>query len=176
MYIKYIDECGYDWAMRGIGLSYKRKYSRFKAGQIAKKLSHKDGGHNKFLESMQVWLEIKAPLYWWKQFDTYRVGVTKQSESTMHTIMRKPLTQEDFQYPIFTNTLKDLNSAIEWGDFATVNNNLPSGYLQTRIVNTNYKTLRHICQQRKVHKLHEWTYFCDYVQKKLKYSEFIKEL
>ena len=173
MEIKILGEYGYDWALRGIALSYKLNKTRYELYQIADKLAHKDGGHNKFLESIQVYIEINAPLYWWKQFDTYRIGVTKQSESTMHTIMKRRLSQHDFEDPIFKQTLSDLNSAIDYKQFVTVVNNLPDGFLQRRIVCTNYKVLRHIISQRQTHKLYQWGIFCDYMKKNLKQKEWV---
>lgn len=161
MNVTIIEQCGIHSALRGIALSYKLDKSREELLQIALKLCTKDGGHNKFLEAMQVWMEIKAPLYWWKQFDTYRIGVTKQSESTMHTIMRKPLVMRDFAHPINKHTLGHLNYLIQSSNFHGLVNELPDGYLQTRIVNTNYKVLRHIYLQRKTHKLPEWETFLD---------------
>lgn len=175
MEVKILGDYGIVWALYGIGLSYQRDENLTELAHIANKLYNKDGGHNKFLESIQVWLEIKAPLYWWKQFDTYRIGVTKQSESTMHTIMRRKLKQEDFEEPIFDGTLQDLNSAIEWKQFMTVVNNLPCGFLQTRIVNLNYKVIRHIIKQRDAHKLDLWRQFIDYLKNNLKHKEFLGE-
>lgn len=88
-----LNEAGYEEAMVGISLSWASNPGRAK--EIAPKLAHKQGGHNKFLESMMMWLDVDAPRYWWQEFDTYRVGVSKQSESTMHTITKRTLGPGD---------------------------------------------------------------------------------
>jgi len=93
-HIEIVNESGYHAAMLGLSLSYNKSLCAMY--DVAKKLYNKDGGHNKFLESIQIWLDIKMPRYWWQEFDTYRVGVTKQSESTVHTVFKRELTQEDF--------------------------------------------------------------------------------
>ena len=107
-----LHEAGYEWALRGIGKSYGvTDYEQLK--KVAKRLAPKDGGHNKFLESMVVWLDIRAPRYWWQEFDTYRVGTTKQSESTIHTIAKKKLTQEDFEDDILDDAIDFMNDLIK---------------------------------------------------------------
>lgn len=174
MYVAIKEEAGYEQALEGISLSYKLDYDKDELHAVALKLCNKDGGHNKFLESMQVWVRICAPLYWWKQFDTYRIGITKQSESTMHTIMRRHLVQHDFEAPIFEPHLKYLNQLITDQKFSGVINNLPDGYLQTRMVNLNYKTIRHIIKQRSTHKLGEWRILIDAFKYQLHHPEFLE--
>jgi len=127
--------------------------------ETAKKLCCRDEGHNKFLEQMQVWMIIRAPLYWWKQFDTYRVGTSKLSKSTMHTLMKRELTEDDFTENICLDVISCVNVAIYDKNFEEANENLPQSFLQTRMVNTNYKVLRNMIQQRKHHKLPEWEMF-----------------
>ena len=119
MEIRIMKEAGYWEAIEGLSLSYNT--SEVRAIRAAYRLCSKDGGHNKFLESIQVWIDITAPRYWWQQFDTYRIGVTKQSESTMHTLMREPLTDENFEGNISEidgNILVILNDLIKMKDFA----------------------------------------------------------
>lgn len=142
-----------------------------RASKLAEKLAGADGGHNKFLEQIQVWMVIDAPLYWWKQFDTYRIGISKSSESTMFKMWKKGVSQEDFEGPVYECTLKALNDDIKlYNDtqdmevFRRIINNLPDGYLQTRMVNVNVKSLRNIYQQRKNHKLKEWRDFCKFLK------------
>lgn len=152
------------------------------------KLATAGPGHDKFLEQIQYWLCIRAPLFWWKQFDTYRVGVSKSSESTMHRSWKSGLQQSDFEHPIFPETLSRLNTVIS--DFReaqtrgerfvetakslerTIQANLPDAYLQTRLVNVNAKTLRNIYFQRCDHKLIEWHTFCSFLSK-LPHAELI---
>ena len=157
MQVTILNECGYDEALLGLSLSYNQDPELMP--NVARKLCHKDGGHNKFLEAIVVWLDITAPRYWWSQFDTYRVGVTKQSESTMHTILRRPLSQEGFAHPIPWPLLEHLNLLIAEGQLEEVKWNLPESFLQRRIVCANYKSIRNIIIQRENHRLAEWKEF-----------------
>ena len=172
MNVKILEVSGLNYALHGLGLNKKltSDYETWdevpfeikqKLVNISVKLQDMDGGHNKFLESIVVWMDIKAPLYWWKQFDTYRTGITKQSESTMHTLMKRPIVQEDFEDEIPVELLGLLNKLRDDGKFEELNNILPSGYLQRRMVCTNFKTLRNMRMQRKNHKLKQWREFCE---------------
>lgn len=170
---KILKESGYEEALLGLSLSFNANYGRMQ--KRLEKLAPLDGGHNKALESICVWLDITAPRYWWQQFDTYRIGITKQSESTMHTILKRPLCQEDFVEPINEDFLWYLNYWIKKREFNTVKVHLPEGFLQRRIVCTNYKTLRHVYHQRATHRLEEWDQFLDEVLSNLSHPKFIKE-
>ena len=172
MKIHVLREAGYYEALLGLSLSYNRPVEEME--DVALKLCNKDGGHNKFLESIVVWLDITAPRYWWQQFDTYRVGVTKQSESTMHTILKRPLTQDDFEGDISWDTLAHLNLLIEGKELDQVKRELPESFLQRRVVCTNYKALRHMINQRYNHKLIEWRWFCEEMYHRLNRREFIQ--
>ncbi|MGN0416513.1 hypothetical protein [Anaerostipes faecalis] len=152
--------------------------------------------HRKYLRMMQVGLRITAPLYWWKEFDTYKVGVVANSCSTMHKIAAKEFTLEDFS----TEHLKDswgechdcfspldilydvitmLNicredylkskSKDDWWQMIQL---LPSSYNQTRNVMMNYEVLANIYKSRKNHKLDEWRKLCKWIER-LPYSEII---
>ena len=138
-------------------------------GKVAIKLARKNGGHNKFLESICVWIEMKAPRYFWQQVDAYRIGVTKQSQSTMHTVLKNPLYQEDFARNIYVPTIKRLNLLIEKKDFESLKNELPEGFLQERMLCTNYKALYGMYLQRRNHKLEEWQIFCNWMKNNLDY-------
>ena len=182
---------GYDLAVMGMMLSYgKTSFDNFQASgadidRISAKLAPMDGGHNKFLEQIQYWILIQAPLFWWKQADTYRVGVSKSSESTMHKSWKNGLTQEMFEYPVFQDTLDALNDAIrEYGSpivaadrkqflEKVIVNNLPDGYLQTRLLNVNAKCLRNMYFQRREHKLKQWRDFCTWIKSELPYGDLI---
>jgi hypothetical protein len=170
MEVRVIKEAGYFEALIGIGLSYgltseysfnekicSVKYKKLEV--IALNLSPIERGHNKFLESIAVWLDINAPRFWWQEFDTYRVGMTKQSESTIHTLTHNRLEQINFEYRIPDETLQRLNGYIDAKNFVSIKNELPEGFLQRRIICTNYKVLRHIIQQRRKHKLKQWKVF-----------------
>ena len=184
-------EChGYKTSVLGMMLSYgKTSYDNFEAttediDRLAAKLAPMDGGHNKFLEQIQYWILIQAPLFWWKQFDTYRVGVSKSSESTMHKSWKNGLTHDMFETPIFQDTLNNINKFItEYNQDTTstarkaylqecIISNLPDGYLQTRLVNINAKSLRNMYFQRKDHKLSQWREFCTWI-KELPHGDLI---
>ncbi len=173
MQVTVLDEYGYEFALLGLSLSYKQDTERMP--EVARRLAFKGGGHNKFLESIVLWLDITAPRYWWQQFDTYRVGVTKQSESTMHTMTKRPLIQEDFEHPIPAETLAHLNDLVAENDWKTVKWLLPESFLQRRIVCLNYMTLQRMIRQRATHKLEEWRAFIDQVLGQVAHPEFLKE-
>jgi len=158
--VKILKEEGYGEALIGIGLSYGVS-DMVRLKEVANNLAHKDGGENKFLESMCVWLDIDAPRFWWQQFDTYRVGISKQSSSTMHTMMKRELCQGDFEAGIDQSFLDGLNQMIRDKDFGKLKRHLPEGFLQRRIVCTNYKQIRNMFNQRKKHKLREWQMFIE---------------
>lgn len=146
---------------------------------LSMKLIKAGPDHRKHIRLIDAWMEIQAPLYWWKEFDTYRMGVDKISESTMHTIMNEEITQEDFDLSAWD----DREFAREWivnlcdelrlrGEFDRLNQLLPQSYLQTRIVKCSYEALHNMYQARHNHKLSEWRYFCRKLEE-LPYAEFI---
>ena len=165
MKVKVLSEHGYHEAMLGLSLSYGGDLERMP--KRADLLVKKDGGHNKFLEHISVWIDVTAPRYWWQEMDTYRVGISKQSESTMHTLTKRPLTSDDFEGGLYIDSVVDLQEAVSIGDWKTAKRLLPESFLQRRIMATNYKTIRHIYHQRKNHRLEEWQYFLDEVVKGL---------
>lgn len=171
MRVKVLREAGVDEALLGLSLSYGKEPNI----TVANRLAHKQGGHNKFLESIVVWLDITAARYWWQQFDTYRVGTTKQSESTMHTLLRDNLTQEDFEDGIHEGFLDSLNYWRLMKDWVTLKRHLPESFLQRRIVCTNYKVLQNMETQRRSHRLEEWQYFLDELQGQLGAPEWVKK-
>jgi hypothetical protein len=119
-------------------------------------------------------MDINAPRYWWQEFDTYRTGMTKQSQSTMHTILKRPLEQSDFNIDIPFYLLVVLNKFIIEQEFHVLKNLMPEGFLQRRVVCTNYKTLRNIVKQRKDHRLPEWnTVFMNCLKLELSYPEWL---
>jgi hypothetical protein len=136
-----------------------------------------EGGHNKFLESIQVWLLITASRDWWCQFDTYRSGVTKQSASTMHTLSKRRPVPDDFE----SNTpLESIESFQQiWDnnrkDISKLKRALPEGFLQPRMVCTNYKTLRHIYHQRNKHRLDAWAGFINQLMQQLMHPYYISQ-
>lgn len=180
MEIRIIEEAGHLAAVTGMRFSHQTEIplkAIEEAGAVDTKttraLAKQDGGHNKFLESMMVWMDIRAPLYFWKQFDTYRIGVTKQSKSTMHSIMKRDLTHDDFAGELYVDTIELLNYDRERGNFKRLIENLPDSYLQTRRVCLSYKVIRHIIKQRDMHKLGEWHELCHFFKDNLKYPRLL---
>jgi len=173
MKLKILEEHGYESALLGLSLSYNTDPDDMSA--VAAKLRFKGDGHNKFLESIVVWLDITAPRYFWQQFDTYRIGTTKQSESTMHTMTRSRLTQEHFEHPIPEAQLDFLNGLVIESDWERVKWNLPESFLQRRIVCTNYMALQRMIRQRETHRLTEWREFVRMLLEQAQRPELLKE-
>lgn len=143
--------------------------------------------HGKFLRMITVTLDIVAPLYWWKEFDTYKVGTVANSCSTMHKIHAKEFTLDDFSIEHLTMDSEIvLDSVIAYlnakrTDFIETNDKgswwqmiqlLPSSYNQRRTVQLNYAVLKNIYHARRNHKLDEWNLFCGWIER-LPYSELI---
>lgn len=143
-------------------------------GDLAERLVKGGRGHDKFLEFIQYWIVLQAPLKLWKQIDTYGVGVRKLSESTMHCSWKNGLTQEMFSDEINEDHLKWLNKLIyryyneemsveeKEKVFNTITGNLPDAYLQTRLLIINAKCMRNMYLQRKNHKLRDWRVLCEW--------------
>lgn len=174
-----LKEAGYKEAMLGLSLSYGQSWTpddELKAYEVALRLTHKGGGHNKFLESICVWLDVTAPRFFWSEMDTYRVGMTKQSESTMHTLKRDGV--KDSQFEPFPGHLavSAVRDAIYYGEsIDEVKARLPESFLQRRILCTNYATLQRIVKQRAIHKLPQWREFCQDVVKQIKYPDLLRK-
>ena len=146
---------------------------------LAVRLRRAGSDHRKFLRQVMVSADVTAPLYWWKEYDTYKVGTVANSTSTMHKIHSKPFSREDFSTDHMTEpTLAFMDQVIEkleeirlryleegkkkedWYDMIQL---LPSRYNQMRTCSLNYETLINIYYARKDHKLQEWHSFCDWI-------------
>ena len=147
--------------------------------------------HRKFMRMITVYTDITAPLYWWKEFDTYKVGTVANSCSTMHKIHAKRFEREDFSIEhivncdeqhwmvCMDNIISALNVAREWY-LETKDKKywwqmiqlLPTSYNQKRTVMMNYEVLANIYKPRRYHKLNEWRFFCDWIET-LPYSDLI---
>ena len=194
MKVSVLGEFGYVEALFGIGLSYGltsgyKCFSSFdewddewegedlvllkRLEKIARKLALKGNAENKFLRQISVILDIEAPLYWWREYDTYKVGTTAQSESTIHTLMKTPITQGRFEKPIYPIALAHLEKLRQAGEFERLVNEMPNGWLQRRILTCNYAVLQNIYSQRCHHKLPEWHIFCDEIISGLGHPDFI---
>ncbi len=121
--------------------------------------------HSKSVRLINVTTKITAPLFWWSEENTYTQGVTRGcSESTMHTLKKEKLTQSNFESEINPDVLDSLQFSIDQDyDVADIKSDLPSGYLQTRVINYNYQTLRRIWLQRREHRLPQWHIFLGWV-------------
>ena len=162
---------------------------------LAKRLRNGGPVHAKYRRMMPVWVTLTAPLYWWKEFDTYKVGTVANSCSTMHKIAAKEFTMEDFSCEhlmskaqvyngyvptsVLECTIGALNEFrklyLETKDkkyWLQMIQLLPSSYNQKRTVMLNYEVLSNIYKSRKDHKLDEWHTFCHWIDE-LPYSELI---
>lgn len=146
---------------------------------LAMRLAKAGSDHRKYLRQIFVSVDITAPLYWWKEFDTYKVGTVANSTSTMHKIASKRFTIEDFSHDhMNTETLACLNQIVDtlealrqqyletkdkavWYSMIQL---LPSSYQQMRTCSMNYETLINIYYARKNHKLAEWHTVCDWIE------------
>ena len=169
---------------------------------LMKRLRKAGTDHRKFMRMIVVYCDILAPLYWWKEFDTYKVGTVANSCSTMHKIHAKEFTLEDFSHEhmnvwshdILKSTIERLNrfrNMYLYGGLTYDENDkyvqfepkdkyiwwqmiqlLPSSYNQKRTVMLNYEVLANMYKSRKDHKLDDWHEFCDWIRE-LPYSELI---
>ena len=144
--------------------------------------------HRKWNRMVTVTMDITAPLYWWKEYDTYKVATVANSCSTMHKIQAKEFTLDDFSTEHLDDialktmemVIKELNynrtlfnSVKDKKNWWNMIQLLPSSYNQKRTVHLNYETLGSMYKQRKHHKLDEWKEFCETIEDCLPYSEFI---
>lgn len=165
--------------------------------KLMKSLVKAGTDHRKFLRMINVTMDITAPLYWWKEFDTYKVGTVRNSCSTMHKIHEKEFTLDDFSHEHLFN-----DSDVNWGDIVTnttlqvvinalnvYRSNyletkdkkywwqmiqlLPSSYNQRATVQLNYEVLLNMYHSRKNHKLDEWREFCKLIENLPYMNEFI---
>ena len=197
--IENIDVYGFETAIRGARnpmnswhlMDSCTNNGEFEIGEkdydLLRRLTIAGPEHRKWNRMVTVTMDITAPLYWWKEYDTYKVGTVANSCSTMHKIQAKEFTLDDFshehleEYPkwLLSEVIKELNKNRE--DFNKTKDKdywwqmiqlLPSSYNQKRTVHLNYETLGAMYKQRKHHKLDDWREFCSMIEG-LPYSEFI---
>lgn len=195
MLVEKIQVFGWDSAIRGMRNplnSWNRIDSKFLNSQfvigendlkLMKQLAAAGNDHAKFLRMINVTMDITAPLYWWKEADTYKVGTVANSCSTMHKIQAKEFTVDDFScgylhnfkeddyYCELLRTIKLLNKARDKFNETQDKNYwwlmiqlLPSSYNQKRTLQLNYQVLKHMYDSRKNHKLDEWRDFCKIIE------------
>ena len=155
---------------------------------LGMRLCRSGSDHRKFIRQIFVSVDILAPLYWWKEFDTYKVGTVANSTSTMHKIQAKAFSRDDFSHDHMSETaLRCLDSVIAcleeqrlhfletkdkayWYDMIQL---LPSSYNQMRTVTLNYEVLTNIYYARRYHKLDEWHTLCEWIESLPYAKEFI---
>lgn len=146
---------------------------------LARRLARAGSDHRKFLRQIFVSVDITAPLYWWKEFDTYKVGTVANSTSTMHKIHAKPFERDDFSHDrldegalaaldaiiayLESERLKFVEKKEDRQPWHNMIQLLPSSYNQMRTVTMNYENLINMYYARKTHKLAEWHVFCDWI-------------
>lgn len=158
--------------------------------QLCKKLIMAGSDHRKFLRQIFISMDITAPLYWWKEFDTYKVGTTANSCSTMHKLCSKQFEKQDFSVEDVTSfggtyVLTELIKALEglrlkaakgdkaaWRELIQL---LPSSYNQTRTVTMNYEVAMKMFFARRHHKLTEWHTLCNALAELRYFSDFFLE-
>ena len=147
--------------------------------ELMKKLERSGSDHAKYRRMIVVTMDIVAPLYWWKEFDTYKVGTVSNSCSTMHKIAEKEFTLEDFSHEhmsiasetclettigylnLFRQSFLENHDKDNWWQMIQL---LPSSYNQRRTILLNYEVLANIYKSRKDHKLDEWREFCKWIE------------
>ena len=187
------DRCSQD-INNGFDCTLSSDYTDFAIGkndlELAQKLIKSGSEHRKFLRQIFVSVDITAPLYWWKEESTYKIGTTENSTSTMHKLASTPITIDCFEIDDFEevgiNSLSHyINTTKDWWDCVIAvledlrqNYNrtkdkrywkelirlLPESWLQTRTVTMNYENLLNMYHQRKNHKLSEWHKFCHWIE------------
>ena len=197
--IENIDVYGFEAAIRGARNpmnSWDRMDSGYNNGEfeigendykLLKNLTIAGPEHRKWNRMVTVTMDITAPLYWWKEYDTYKVGTVANSCSTMHKIQAKEFTVDDFSYEhllepsykclcetiVLLNDARDIFNETKdkkyWWQMIQL---LPSSYNQKRTVMLNYEVLANMYKSRRNHKLDEWHTLCDWIEK-LPYSELI---
>lgn len=191
--LKYADIWGFEHAVRGMRnpmnswdksdtfVDYDLVLLGNKDKELMKRLVHAGPSHRKFLRQIFVSVDITAPLYWWKEFDTYKVGTTANSCSTMHKIHDKEFTLDDFSVEhlnddVLNKPFKDIISCLNFFRQLYIKDHskdnwwqmiqlLPSSYNQKRTVTMNYENLLNIYETRRNHKLDEWKDFCKWIER-----------
>ena len=191
--LKYADIWGFEHAVRGMRnpmnswdksdtfVDYNLVLLGNKDKELMKRLVHAGPSHRKFLRQIFVSVDITAPLYWWKEFDTYKVGTTANSCSTMHKIHDKEFTLDDFSVEhlnddVLNKPFKDIISCLNFFRQLYIQDHdkdnwwqmiqlLPSSYNQKRTVTMNYENLLNIYETRRNHKLDEWKDFCKWIER-----------
>lgn len=188
----------FGWTLDGFTIEHGENKIGPKDLALVHKLVKAGHPHDKFMRQIFVSMDITAPLYWWKQMDQYKVGTTTNSESTMHNVMDRPLTREDFSFDDYENSYMDpedgmfyvpyealdgaiaacnavrrtyLKSNKDKRAWRTLIQLLPSGYNQMRTWTGSFANLQDIVNQRAGHRLSEWDDFIDIVTNEVEYFD-----
>lgn len=158
--------------------------------KLMKNLSKAGNDHAKYLRMINVTVDITSPLYWWKEFDTYKVGTVANSCSTMHKIQAKEFTYDDFSIEHLRGSsmfmIEEIVEHLNWARASYIETKdkhywwqmiqlLPTSYNQKRTVQLNYQVLKQIYFARKNHKLDEWHTMCDWIENLPYFKEIILE-
>lgn len=200
--IENFEVLGWEHAIRGMrnpmnswdksdSVGYTPTYPGIIVGQndldLMTRLRNAGTDHRKFMRMLTVYVDLTAPLYWWKEFDTYKVGTVANSCSTMHKIHTKEFTMDDFSHEHMKSKSKaalrnvinvlnlyreQLNRNKDKADWWQMIQLLPSSYNQKRTVMLNYEVLANMYHSRKNHKLDEWHDLCNWIES-LPYSQLI---
>jgi len=189
--LKSYDKADSEWVLDYGGEHFHIGSNDYK---LAKGLWKGGTEHRKWMRQVIVWVEITAPRYWWSEFDTYKIGTSANSESTMHTILKEDFNLSEFEWPNFDNGDWDIMAAFnDYVDVIKIVRDraneaygekkeyyqqmlkamLPESFLQKRTICLNYEVLATMYHQRKNHRLPQWSR--DFVSwiKTLPYNEFI---
>ena len=192
-------EAGYEQALEG--LSYNKKKEGRDMTNISGKLACVGGGHDQWMRQLMVWVDVNMPLSWWKQMDKYNYVIAQsldemmpdfhmivtQSESTMHTLAERELSQADFRTNINISTLDYLNAILydiknctdrdtKSELVNTLYDELPCGYLQKRKLMMSYAQIATIFGQRKAHKLKAWKFFIKQLRDQLYHADILEKI
>lgn len=182
------------WEFDGYSIREAREIYEYVLGEadlaLMRKLVKAGSDHRKFMRQIMVSMDITAPLYWWKEADTYKVGTVANSCSTMHKIHAAPFTRDDFSCERMTEAaLHQLDGLIDFleaerqafcetkevAHWHNIIQLLPTSYNQLRTVTLNYEVLLNIYRARRNHKLDEWHVLCDAIEKMPYFREICLE-
>ena len=178
MEVKILKEYGYEESVLGFSLSYGTTIERAK--EILPKYAFgNQPGERKFLRVIELWLDVNFPRLIWPEADQHKIATTTLSESTVHTLGKRTLNQNDFIIPIDSRMLDVVNEKIlqfqnKQIDILALKTHLPEGFLQRRIWHKNYANLQNLVQQRTNHKVSLWNTFIEEVLSQIQHPEFIK--
>ncbi len=181
MKVKNIKWYGLGEALDHAGLPYDKGCPQI--GTLTKLANATQRSHAKFMRQIMLGFVVEAPLYWWTEFDTYKNGVSRMSNSTMHTLLSKKLDYDDFEIGCSLNFYDELFDRIEWvkkqdnytdaEKLLVIKKILPSGYKYTSYITMNYEVLRNMYHDRISHRLPEWQVFLKAFEHIPYFDEFI---